>query len=133
MSTGQRGFGLVESLVALLVLSLGLVAMAALQLKSLQGAHEGYQQALASVAALDAQERLWAEYRRAPACADMAIGQVERRWRQYWFDEDEALLAGDALGAIERQGCAFMITVTRVSFVPATYRLELPARSAERP
>ncbi|WP_252109541.1 MULTISPECIES: type IV pilus modification protein PilV [unclassified Halomonas] len=133
MGANQRGFGLVESLVALLVLSLGLVAMAALQLKSLQSARDGYRQTLASVAALDAQERLWAEYRTAPACADIALGRVERHWRQYWFEEGAALLAGDALGTIEREGCAFLITVTRVSFEPATYRLELPARPKGRP
>ncbi|MFG6178640.1 type IV pilus modification protein PilV [Halomonas sp. THAF12] len=60
--TGQeQGFTLVEALVALLVLSIGLLGVAAMQLKSLQGAHAAYQRSIASLAAQDAQERLWAE------------------------------------------------------------------------
>ncbi|MBB3141669.1 type IV pilus modification protein PilV [Halomonas organivorans] len=60
--SGQaKGFTLVEALVALLVLSIGLLGVAAMQLKSLQGAHAAYQRSIASLAAQDAQERLWAE------------------------------------------------------------------------
>ncbi len=54
--TTQRGFSLVEALIALLVLSLGLVGVAAMQLKALQSASLGYQRSVASVAAVDAQE-----------------------------------------------------------------------------
>lgn len=55
------GFTLVEALVALLVLSFGLLGVAGMQLKALQSAHAGYQRSIASLAAQDAQERLWAQ------------------------------------------------------------------------
>ncbi|MAX33348.1 MAG: type IV pilus modification protein PilV [Halomonadaceae bacterium] len=55
------GFTLVEALVALLVLSIGLLGVASMQLKALQSAHVGYQRSIASLAAQDAQEMLWAE------------------------------------------------------------------------
>ncbi|MCE9683041.1 type IV pilus modification protein PilV [Halomonas alkalisoli] len=60
MANRQRGFTLIEALVALVVLSIGLLGVAALQLKALQSAHAGYQRAAASLAAQDAVERLWA-------------------------------------------------------------------------
>jgi type IV pilus assembly protein PilV len=56
----ESGFTLIEALVALLVLSIGLLGVAAMQLKALQGAHAAYQRSIASLAAQDAQERLWA-------------------------------------------------------------------------
>ncbi|WP_404299054.1 type IV pilus modification protein PilV [Halomonas sp.] len=57
----SKGFTLIEAMVALLVLSLGLLGVAAMQFKALQGAHAGYQRSIASLAAQDAQERLWAQ------------------------------------------------------------------------
>ncbi|MDZ7854226.1 MAG: type IV pilus modification protein PilV [Halomonas sp.] len=57
----QRGFTLIEALVALLVLSIGLLGVAAMQLEAMQGAHAAYQRSIASLAAQDAQERLWAQ------------------------------------------------------------------------
>lgn len=56
----SRGFTLIEALVALVVLSIGLLGVAAMQLKALQSAHAGYQRALVSLMAIDAQERAWA-------------------------------------------------------------------------
>ena len=41
--TRQRGFSLVEALIALVVLSIGLIGVAAMQLKALQSANAGYQ------------------------------------------------------------------------------------------
>jgi type IV pilus assembly protein PilV len=55
----ESGFTLIEALIALLVLSIGLLGVAAMQLKALQGAHAAYQRSIASLAAQDAQERLW--------------------------------------------------------------------------
>lgn len=54
-----RGFTLTEALVAILVLSIGLLGVAGMQLKALQSAHAGYQRAIASLAAQDAVELLW--------------------------------------------------------------------------
>lgn len=55
----QRGLTLVEVLVAFLVLSLGLIGIAALHMTAVQGSHSSLQRSLASVAALDLEEWLW--------------------------------------------------------------------------
>ncbi|MDL0434070.1 type IV pilus modification protein PilV [Marinobacter sp. TBZ242] len=60
INSRQRGFTLIEALVALVILSFGLLGVAAMQLKALQSAHMGYQRAVVSLAAIDAQERAWA-------------------------------------------------------------------------
>ncbi|MGM0823669.1 MAG: type IV pilus modification PilV family protein [Pseudomonadota bacterium] len=87
--TPQRGFSLVEALIALLVLSLGLVGVAAMQLKALQSASLGYQRSVASVAAVDAQERLWATLEPEEGCDDIDVGTVQTAWKDQWF-QDEA-------------------------------------------
>ncbi|GAB2778362.1 hypothetical protein GCM10027040_00740 [Halomonas shantousis] len=56
-----QGFTLIEALVALLVLSVGLLGIAGMQLKALQSAHAGYQRSIASLAAQDAVELLWSK------------------------------------------------------------------------
>lgn len=57
------GLSLIEVLIALLVLSIGLVGMASLQLTSLKSAHSSYYRSLASAAALDTEERMWLRMR----------------------------------------------------------------------
>lgn len=80
----QRGFSLIEALIALVVLSIGLIGVAAMQLKALQSANAGYQRSVASVAAVDAQERLWAEWAKETVnnCDDI---NVEADWKLHWF------------------------------------------------
>jgi type IV pilus assembly protein PilV len=83
----SRGFSLIEALVALLVLSIGLLGIAAMQLKSLQGAHAAYQRSIASLAAQDAQERLWgkmaeAEGLQCPTGSD--INGSDETWHAQW-------------------------------------------------
>ncbi|KPQ23093.1 MAG: hypothetical protein HLUCCA13_15230 [Halomonas sp. HL-48] len=85
----QRGFSLVEALIALLVLSLGLVGVAAMQLKALQSASLGYQRSVASVAAVDAQERLWATLEPEDGCDAIDIGAVQAAWRDQWFQDED--------------------------------------------
>lgn len=91
--TSQRGFSLVEALIALLVLSLGLVGVAAMQLKALQSASLGYQRSVASVAAVDAQERLWAQLATlepGETCAeDINVDAVEEAWADHWFQDND--------------------------------------------
>lgn len=57
------GLSLIEVLIALLVLSIGLVGMASLQLTSLKSAHSSYYRSLASTVALNIEERVWQEAR----------------------------------------------------------------------
>jgi type IV pilus assembly protein PilV len=55
----QRGLTLLEVLIALLVLSIGMVGMAALYVNSLQNVHSSLYRSLGSTIALDFEERLW--------------------------------------------------------------------------
>jgi len=80
----SEGFTLVEALVALLVLSIGLLGVAGMQLKALQSAHAGYQRSVASLAAQDAQERLWGKLKSSfPACPDPNSVNHEE-WQSNW-------------------------------------------------
>ncbi|MCG6659489.1 type IV pilus modification protein PilV [Halomonas campisalis] len=79
----QSGFTLIEALVALVVLSIGLLGVAAMQLKALQSAHAGYQRAAASLAAQDAVEMLWSKFDSGEMeCPD--LGNDEAVWEARW-------------------------------------------------
>lgn len=55
----RTGFSLIEVMVTLLVLSVGLLGLAGLQLRALQYTHSSYQRTLANIQALDMAERMW--------------------------------------------------------------------------
>ncbi|MDN6323045.1 MAG: type IV pilus modification protein PilV [Halomonas sp.] len=98
----QRGFSLIEALIALVVLSVGLLGVAAMQFKALQSAHDGYQRSLASVAAVDAQERLWAELAMLDpdqTCENIDSSAVQTKWRAHWFQGDDSSPLRDAIEA----------------------------------
>ncbi|GAL03454.1 type IV fimbrial biogenesis protein PilV [Photobacterium aphoticum] len=57
--SSQRGFSLIEALVALFISSVALLALAAGQLKSLQYANNSFQYTLAMIQANNAVERVW--------------------------------------------------------------------------
>ncbi len=63
----QLGLTLLEVLIALLVLSIGLVGAAVLTVQSLQSTHSSLHTSLASAAALDFEERLWVDLGRISA------------------------------------------------------------------
>lgn len=89
----QRGFSLLEALIALVVLSIGLIGVAAMQLNALQSANAGYQRSVASVAAVDAQERLWAQLatlETGQTCEDIDISGVQSAWKEHWFQKSGA-------------------------------------------
>lgn len=80
----QRGLTLIEVMIALLVLSIGLIGIAALTLFGLQSVHSSYQSSLASVIALDAEEWLWEAFGddRLTSCGDLSsvVDAVNDRW-----------------------------------------------------
>ncbi|MBR9902569.1 MAG: type IV pilus modification protein PilV [Gammaproteobacteria bacterium] len=130
----QRGFSLIEALIALVVLSIGLIGVAAMQLKALQSANTGYLRSVASVAAVDAQERLWAELVKdgVDSCADIAI---EIAWKAQWFtnsDSNPLRNVNAQESKIESNGCEFTIEIDLGSRAGETesdvftYRLRLP-------
>lgn len=57
----QQGLSLIEVLIALLVLSIGLLGMGALMLTSLQNVHSSAHYSVASAVVLDFEELLWQE------------------------------------------------------------------------
>lgn len=119
----QRGFSLIEALIALLVLSIGLIGVAAMQLKALQSANAGYQRSVASVAAVDAQERLWAAlaaaFETGQTCEDINISAVQAAWREHWFPSNDATPLRNAIEAQSEiepgsgdDSCQFTVTLT---------------------
>lgn len=88
MTPRSTGFSLIEILIALLVLSIGLTGLAALQLTALKRAQSSYHLSLATAAALDFEERAWLRLaeRPSPLCLDAAEvatirADVESLWR----------------------------------------------------
>ncbi|QTQ31008.1 type IV pilus modification protein PilV [Aromatoleum bremense] len=77
---GMRGFSLIEVLVTMVVVSVGLLGIAALQAKSLQYAYASHQRSIATVQANDLVERLWASVCALPDRRD----DVYQDWVEHW-------------------------------------------------
>lgn len=136
----QRGFTLIEALVALLVLSIGLLGVAAMQLKSLQGAHAAYQRSIASLAAQDAQERLWAELENNSGtlfCPNWGDANVltDPAWEAIWESYLPGFSSNSEVNQPDEDICEFKITISWTdgrlegggdSFV---YRVRLPGET----
>ncbi|MFO7907838.1 MAG: type IV pilus modification protein PilV [Pirellulaceae bacterium] len=105
----QSGFTLLEVLIAVVVLSLGLLGAAALQIKGLQSAHSAYQRTVASIIAADAAERLWLDMHDGAMTAATVTG-IETAWINQWQTSDVTL--PDLRGAIEPDGGLFTIRVS---------------------
>lgn len=85
----NKGFTLIEVLVALVVLAVGLLGAAALQLTALKSAHSAYQRSLATVMAVDAGERLWVNM----ANGSLQASDVQSAWITFW-EQSEITLPG---------------------------------------
>ncbi|MCI0511114.1 type IV pilus assembly protein PilV [Chromohalobacter marismortui] len=72
----QRGFGLIEVLVALTILSIGMLGLAAMQLTSLQFARESLNTTIATIMVRDMNERAWAQ--QGEVCTDL-----KSQWKDY--------------------------------------------------
>jgi type IV pilus assembly protein PilV len=107
----QSGLSMLEVLVALVVLSIGLLGTAALQIQALQSAHSSYQRTIASVIAADAAERLWVQL----STGTVNRATVETAWRNHWsaspIPPNVVTLPGFA-GTITQNGIIYTITVT---------------------
>lgn len=132
MSAGRysAGFSLVEALVALVILAIGLLGIAGVQLKGLQSADLAIQRGIANIAAQDARERLWAALV-SDAGADCPESAVVNHsdWHQRW----QFLLPELATDPVESLGnCRFHIEVRwqdpRIAdhLTRLDYRLRLP-------
>jgi len=56
----EGGFTLIEILIALIILSIGLLGVAAMQIRSLQNSHSSFERSVATLQARDLAERMWA-------------------------------------------------------------------------
>lgn len=115
--TYQRGFTLIEALVALAILAFGLMGIAAMQLNALNSATRGYQHSVATLAAVDAQERLWEVLLTLPPaddCKDISLSSVRSSWQTHWGRDSPSnpLRSADlALQPISDSDCDYKITV----------------------
>ncbi|WP_163577696.1 type IV pilus modification protein PilV [Halomonas faecis] len=108
----QCGFTLIEALVALLVLSIGLLGVAAMQLKSLQSAHAGYQRSVATLAAMDAQERTWAKLAEVDDCPSGSdISTISSDWVEQWFGDGKIMSDAGNSQVAEEDDCEYKVTV----------------------
>ncbi len=136
MKRSARGFTLIEALVALAVLSFGLLGAAAMQLKALQSAHMGYQRSMVSLVAIDAQERAWAELsRNNGVCPDDAsTTTIMGKWVSNWSDHLAITSDPSPLVKDSTKYCEYEVSITwsdeRFSdgeaMVPFDYRFKLP-------
>lgn len=130
----EAGFTLLENLVAVLVLSLGLLGVAAMQLKAVQSSHVAYQRSVATLAAQDAVERIWAVTAENAGLCSSPMGIAATDWRsgdmiqddpatngvdettQWPAWEDWITVWGDYLpglsgSPLSQEGCAFEIII----------------------
>jgi len=107
-STSTKGFTLIEVLIALIVLSIGLLGLASLQANGLRSNHSGYLRSQATIFAYEMTDRLRANRKTAIAGsynieledAKPSGSTIQDVDRKEWFDALEANLpSGD--GAIE--------------------------------
>jgi len=106
----QSGFTMIEVLIAFLVLAIGLIGMASLQLTSVKSAHSSYYRSIASSIALDLEEQLWVEVgdQTADGCPNLnnVVTRVQTIWTggldgTRWASHEIATLPGiGANGAI---------------------------------
>lgn len=106
------GLTLIEVMIALVVLSIGLLGIAALQITSLSSTHSALQRTIASIIATDAGERLWA----ALATGAVDTAGVQTEWLGHWRNADnepeDLVTLPDLGGDITKSGdSTYTITV----------------------
>ena len=99
------GFSMIEVLVTMVIISVGLLGAAALQVKSMQYAYSSYQHTIATVQANDAVERLWANVCALPDGTSVIAGDWEAAW------EDDTRLPGWS-GEIKEDSGIYTITIS---------------------
>ena len=73
------GFSLIEVMVTIVLVSIGLLGMAALQAAALRNSYASYQRSLANLQAQDATERMWAS--RCALRAGTGLNNVRSEWQ----------------------------------------------------
>ena len=124
LSSIQRGATLIEVLVAMLVLSVGLLGLAGMQMTALKSNQSAYYRSQATVLAYDIMDRMRAN--RADALNgvyDIALrneacdphlapsGSLAARDVAEWLNSLSCLLSSDARGSVVRSGRLFTVSI----------------------
>lgn len=108
-----RGFSLLEVLVAVLILAVGLLGVAGMQIKALKSSHLSYQRSIANLAAQDMVERLWVEMANSNRlCVDPGDSSDTNSVFYIWASEWEEKLSNlSSESSVSRAECEYSITV----------------------
>jgi len=98
------GFSLIEVLVAMAVLSIGLLSMAALQASAVRHALGSFQHSVAQLQALDAVERLWAS--RCVLRHGQALDTLKAEWQAAHAHQPGNIVLPDWQGDIAKVNSA---------------------------
>lgn len=108
--TEESGATLIEVLVAIVVLSIGLLGLAGLQMTGLQSNHSAYLRSQATLLAYDLSDRMRVQRQAALSGAfDDASPSAERIG---WNNEVASMLGAGATGSVVRSGADVTITIT---------------------
>lgn len=81
----QSGFSLLEALIASIIVAVGMLGLAALQLRGFQDVHSAQQSTVAAMMVQDAVDRLWIRRNAAPFDEDEnSIEEVAEEWLDHW-------------------------------------------------
>ena len=108
------GFTLIEILIALIILSIGLLGIAAVQLASVRNSHASFERSIAVVQARDLAERMWAGLCDLYDADGNIDANVETAIRNAWEADQNA--AGTFIGqawdpTLARNGDVWTITI----------------------
>lgn len=106
----QSGTTLIEVLVAIVVLSVGLLGLAGLQMTGLKSNHSAYLRSQATLLAYDLSDRMRTQ-RQAALNGAYDDGSVTAD-RTSWDASVTSLLGAGATGSLARNGTSFTITIT---------------------
>lgn len=91
MPLAQKGFTIIEVLIALVILVVGLLSLASLQLGAIRGNHLSNNITIALALSEDKMEELLGMYYESPALQDLVTGNNDdlRRIEPGWIDNEE--------------------------------------------
>ena len=117
----QNGLTLIEVLIALIILSLGLIGIGVMHLNAMRFAHSSYYSSIASSVALDLEEQLWLRVADTPGACVTAddVNEVVEFMGARWSgtDADRTVIPGlafavDNIAALEDQWTEAAVTLS---------------------
>lgn len=102
----EKGFILIESLIAMVVTAIALLGLAALQAKSLQRTYISSQRTIATIQANDLVERMWGSFCALPT----GVTDVKTEWENSWKNDNRFQTWNGALDATAAP--LYKITIT---------------------